>query len=290
MRLTRSEIAALCYADVFDYPLTKEELQKFRIAGKSVRTGFPKKSDRSSDQSVQKITELHKGYYTLKNRGRLVSLREKREHWATLKLQTAIQIARLLRYIPAIRLIAVSGALAMRNTDYDDDIDLLIVTKAGLLWTTRFLAVGLVEFLGKRRRPSSRNIGDKICLNMFVDEAHLGIPKNEQDVFSAHEVAQMKILWGREETIRRFRKENEWIRKYLPNIKYQISESKNTNFSISQFLNFIECIVRQLQLFYMKNHRTNEVVRDGYLRFHPNDARTWILPAFEKRLRRHGMV
>jgi hypothetical protein len=84
---------------------------------------------------------------------------------------------------------------------------------------TRLFSVFLVELTGKRRRPGDQKVKDKICLNMLLDESHLAIPEKERDLFSAHEVCQMKPLWEKERTYQKFLKANQWSQEFLPNWK-----------------------------------------------------------------------
>jgi len=51
----------------------------------------------------------------------------------------------------------------------------------------------------------------------------------------------------------------------------------------------IEYFCKTVQLWYMKKHRTNEVISDTMLRFHPKDARIWIKREFAKRLARYNV-
>ncbi len=302
-RLSAGKAAAICYADVFDFPLSREELIKFQISN-------------FSPQINPKIRVSHlktKGaYYFLKGREKLVALRKKRESWSHGKIALAMHTAKLLSIVPTIQMVAVTGGLAMNNCDKDDDIDFLIIAKSGTMWTTRFLSVLLLELLGKRRRPFEQSASNKICLNMFIDDSHLKVPEKEQDIFSAHEVAQIKVLWSREGTKDRLWKENRWVNKFLPHYKASNSKSqinpkllaiklKQKNSLIlhwhlkfiwilnSGIWNLSEKILKSAQLFYMKSRRTNEVIKEGYLRFHPKDARDWIIPEFEKRLEQIGL-
>ena len=45
------------------------------------------------------------------------------------------------------------------------------------------------------------------------------IPEKEQDLFSAHEVCQMKLVWEKERTYQKFLKANQWSQEFLPNWK-----------------------------------------------------------------------
>ncbi len=283
-------IKTLCYSDIFEYPLTNDEISKWliklKIKNKKIITTI------KNDELIREKD----GYYFLKGRETIVDIRKKREIFSKQKIIIAKKIASFLKIIPTIRLVGITGALALNNVKEDDDIDLLIVTSRNLLWTTRFLVTILVELIGKRRRPNEIAVNNKICLNMFLDENHLVIPIEERNLFSAHEVAQLQPIWDRDNTYSIFLTENSWIRRYLPNIlnedikKLNIIKSRRNNnpLSIFPFLsvrNFIENFLKYFQLRYMRKKRTTEVIREGVIRFHPNDVRGLVMEKFNKKLR-----
>ncbi len=205
-------LRTLAYADVFDYPLTAQEIYRFLIAKKRIDNSSLKQDLKKLPQVSQK-----KGFYHLKNREKTVSLRKKREQWSRKKLKIAKRVANWLKLIPTIKMVAVTGALAMNNSNEGDDIDLFFITSANRLWLSRGLIVTFLRLTGYYRRP--KKIKNKICPNMLLDERHLKIPKKEQDLFSAHEVCQLKLLWDRDKTYQRFIKENQWVNHFLPNWK-----------------------------------------------------------------------
>ena len=47
----------------------------------------------------------------------------------------------------------------------------------------------------------------------------------------------------------------------------------------------LEALARWGQLKYMKPRRTTEVVEPGRIRFHPQDAREWVLKEYQTRLK-----
>ena len=51
----------------------------------------------------------------------------------------------------------------------------------------------------------------------------------------------------------------------------------------------LENLARWGQLKYMAGKKTTEVVGVGRLRFHPQDARSWVLPEYEKKLKKLGI-
>jgi len=196
-------LRTLCYADIFDYPLTEQEIRRWLIG--------------SSDQQLK--FEKKKPFYFLKGRGKIVAIRKRREKWSREKFKIARRVTGWLKFIPTIKMVAVTGALAMNNAHQEDDIDLLIVSQKNRLWLTRLMTVLLTEVVAQRRRPADKEFKNKICLNMFLDEAHLVIPKSEQDLFSCHEVCQLKPIWEKDRVYQKFIKSNQWVKQYLPNWK-----------------------------------------------------------------------
>src|SRR3989338_9214218 len=214
-RLEKAILSALIYADIFDYPLTIKEIGKyliqFKIQSASWRTKF-----KITAKDLEFIKYKNSFYYLI-GRENIIKSRREREQWSVEKIKKADKISHILKFIPTVRLIGITGALAVNNSKEEDDIDLLIITKRGLLWTTRFLVTIICELINVRRRPDDKETNNKICLNMFLDEDHLSIPSKERDLFSAHEVLQMRPVYNKDKTYEKFLQENLWVREYLPN-------------------------------------------------------------------------
>ena len=193
-------IATAAYADIFDFPLAREELVRWMI--KAHRPNLTKLQQKD-------------GYYFLKGREGIVSLRKKRSIWQPDKWDIARRAAKVLSSIPMVRLVGVTGGLAMNNADQADDIDLFIVVADRWLWTTRFLATLSMDLVGLRRHPNDSKVANKVCLNMFVST--LAVPAAERDLFSAHEVLQMEPIADKGSTYKKFLAANSWTQKFLPN-------------------------------------------------------------------------
>ena len=213
-QLQKAILKTLAYGDVFGYPLKKEEICQFLLS--DIRYGILDIS-----KALKRIPQVSQqdAFYFLGGRAKIVALRKKREKWSQNKLQIAQKVAKWLKTNPFIKMVAVTGNLAMNNSDKDDDIDLLIIAGKNRLWLTRFLTVLLVELVANRRRPGDKDVKDKICLNMFLAEDCLQVPKKEQDLFSAHEVCQLKPIWHKDNTYQEFITQNQWYQKFLPNWK-----------------------------------------------------------------------
>lgn len=210
-------LATLCYHDLFDYPLKLEEICRFLIS----RSPLAKTKIKSQLKSLSQQGKVEgKGeFYFLKNRETIVQSRQKKETITGKKLKIAKQAATCLSRLPTIKMIAVTGAVAINNAQKDDDIDFLIITSANRLWLTRPLTVLLLELMGARRRPNEARVANKICLNIFLNENQLSLPQSKRNLFTAHEIVQMKVLWQKGNLYQKFLKANQWLEKFLINWK-----------------------------------------------------------------------
>jgi len=122
----------------------------------------------------------------------------------------AMRYGTWLGRLPFVRMVALTGALAMRNVaESDDDLDYLLVTAPDRVWLARAFAIIVVRLVKWR--------GVTICPNyVLADDALL---QDQKDLFVAHEVAQMIPICGYP-LYWRFRETNRWVGAYLPNAKF----------------------------------------------------------------------
>jgi len=287
MNFEQAIAATLVYFDIFDYPLTIDEIARW----------LPLSISFTRSRLLRLTKELAKkgflaqkeGFYFLSGRGKIVLKRKENKEASGLKLKIAQKIARILIKVPGVLLVGLTGNLAMMDAQESDDIDLLIITRRDKIWTARFLTVLLLEILGQRRRPKSKRIKDKICLNLFLDEAHLRFKKNRQDLYTAHEILQMKPLAEKENIYQRFLKANAWTKDFLPHAfqeKMGMHRQDLNVFSKKRHSKgiLIEKVLSSLQLWYMRKRRTTEQVKKGQLFFHPQDKRKEVVKRYHKKI------
>lgn len=305
-QLFSSILKTLSYADIFDFPLTLEEIWKYLISEKPVSVENLVETIKANEDFIEKKGK----YYFLLNRAKIVSVRKKRENYSRKKLITAKKVARILSYIPQIKLLGISGSLAVGNSDKADDIDIFIITKKDSLWTTRFLVSVILLVLGVKRRINEVFVQDKICPNMYLAQDSLEIAKNMHSLFSAHEIAQLKVLVNKDKSYEKFLSANSWILNFLPNIvdgklaikrqdvgkPYDVSWSgkdvvsagyrnnsakcKESGFFLGILKLIIEKSLYKLQILYMKRHKTNELISENMAKFHPQDKTRKILELY----------
>ena len=254
MELKSSEKLAINYHDIFDYPLTSEELFRW---------------------SSSKILRSKK-YFFVKGRNLIIKKRLQNEKYSRAKLKIAKSASELIGKIPTVKFVGITGALAMMNAGKDSDIDLMIVTKANTLWTTRLLCYwSLVIGHWSLRRPRNKNEKDMLCLNLWLDESDLKWDVADRNLYTAHEIAQVVPLVNKDKTYERFIFNNKWILNYWPN-SVRIRGYKEKVISpdssfLSSILLILEQFVFKLQYLYMKPKITREVVSKTRAIFHPND-------------------
>jgi hypothetical protein len=297
--LTTAIIKTLCYADVFDYPLTRQEIYRFLIAEKP-------HSQYQVDQTLEKLAAVKKivpkgEYFYLPQRSKLISLRQKRLHVSQAKISLAKRITRPISYIPGVNAIFLTGALAMQNADATDDIDILLVTKAGRLWITRLLVTLVLNQQGIRRKPPGKSVGnnsslknitgryqDLICPNMYLDLNTLKIPESKQNIYTAHETIQVKPLHDPHGIHHQFLAANSWVSKYLPHaLPKNLAHIHNDSKPTPLIARIIEHGAYFGQRLYMTRRRTRETITRSSAYFHPRDTGKQVLIAYEAKLAVH---
>lgn len=200
--LERGILQAVSYSDVFDFPLTLEEIHHNLIG----TSGALSDVQAALDQLVPVWLECRQDYYTLPGRLHLVAVRQRRAKSSAALWPHAIRQGRSIARFPFVRMVAVTGALSVNNAKENDDIDYLVVTDVGRLWLCRALIILLVKRAERR--------GELICPNYFLTTKALALP--ERDLFTAHELLQMVPIAGRA-VFREMIALNSWAREYLPN-------------------------------------------------------------------------
>lgn len=216
--LDKSILATIAYYDIFDFPLTREEVFTYLSAQSQPDLGFRFSQDEVSLRlkalADKKIVDHIDGFYALPQREHLVPLRLKKQKIAVGKIKKAVRAAKILAAIPYIRAVYASGSLSLLNTSYESDLDVFIIAKAGRIWTARFLATLAMNILGMRRKPNHKVSPDRVCLNHYITDSSLGIPHH--GVFAAHNYVNMLPLYLAEESINEnFKKANHWIFSYM---------------------------------------------------------------------------
>jgi predicted nucleotidyltransferase len=269
--MEESEKLSVFYHDLFDYPLTFSDLIKWNIGMECI----------TSIKNNTSVT-CNNGYYFLEKHDGLIYKRILRKRVSEKKILIAKKASRILSLIPSIKMIAVTGSLAMENAEDKSDIDLMIITKSGALWSTRLFVYFVIYLFGiQKRNPGDKIQEDKLCLNMWMDENDL-IWRSPRNIYTAHEIAQIMPLANKDRTYEKFLFRNKWVLNFWPNsvkienLRYLTRDTVKIKKSrIGE--NLLEKIVFKLQYIHMKAKITREVITKTRAIFHPNDIGKTVL-------------
>ncbi|HET9907860.1 MAG TPA: hypothetical protein VFQ23_14510 [Anaerolineales bacterium] len=206
--LSRAILQTVAYSDLFDYPLSAREIHRYLTGIKA-----------SLEEVVRALREdgvvgQTDSYFTLHGREEIVRIRMQRVFHSSLLLPSAIAYGRMLGNLPYIRMVALTGSLAVMNVSGNPDFDYMLVTTPGRLWIARAFALALNRL--------ARLQGYTLCPNLLVSELALEWP--EKDLYSARELCQMIPIAGFD-TYRRLLQVNRWIERFLPNAYAELEKT-----------------------------------------------------------------
>jgi len=199
-------LRTLLYADVFGFPMTPEEIHHFLIHDAPV--GLKQVEEiLATSPFIREHVEMDCGFAVCAGRRGLIDQRIEREKASQTLWPLARRYGKWLARLPFVRMVAVTGALAMNNAAGEhDDLDYMLVTAEGRVWLARAFSILLVR--------AARLRGVIICPNYVLSESAL--EQNKKDLFIAHEVTQMTPIYGLP-LYWVFRDANSWVADHLPN-------------------------------------------------------------------------
>ncbi|MBK9556291.1 MAG: hypothetical protein V9F05_17940 [Chitinophagaceae bacterium] len=201
---TSAVFKVLAYYDVFKYPLTLPEIEKYatfrfhQLSEVEEALGFLK----------ERLIIFQFGeFYSLRNEFCLITRRTSGNLAAFNIYKKAQKRAALIHQFPFVRSVNISGSLSKNYYDESTDIDFFVMTKPGRLWLCRLL-------LTLYKKVFLFNSRKYFCINYYVDTDHLEIP--DKNLFSATEIVTLRNMSGAA-YYRQFITANTWVNNYFPN-------------------------------------------------------------------------
>ena len=198
--LEHAILEALAYSDIFEYPLRLDELHRYL----PLRAKVEQLS--GALESLNGRVGRKDGFYFLAGREAFVEIRGQCEARSQKLMPRALKYGRVLGFLPFVRMVALTGSLAVRNISGDQDFDYMLVAAPGRVWTARAFALLFNRFV--------HLFGHTLCPNLIVSENALEWPV--QDLYSARELCQMIPITGLD-VYSRLLKANAWAKEFLPN-------------------------------------------------------------------------
>lgn len=210
MPLRPSILKVVAYFDLFNYPVTLEEICFFMDREAPVSVLTPELDALVAEKRLFRLG----AFYSLQNDPLLTERRLKGNRHADELLRIADRISRFLYQFPYVKGIGISGSLSKHYADEDADIDYFIITSSNRLWIARTLMHLVKKWSFLRGRQHW------YCMNYFVDEEALEI--EEKNIFTATELITLLPACGNGGLVRFF-DANNWVTSFLPQYKHRTS-------------------------------------------------------------------
>ncbi len=299
--LSRQIIITLAYSDVFDYPLSLDEIY--------LAINYPT----TKEEIKQELTHLVNkkniflfdnqkdnkavSWFSLQNNEDIFTKRKIRNDNAKIFLERAKNISLTIGKLPFVRGVMISGSLSKNCIDDTSDIDYFIITAPEKVWIVHSLLVFYRNFFLKNKK--------ELCCNYTIDTFSLHIKHHTQYV--ATEIATVLPTFG-QEIYQDFIQNNDWIKDFFPHFTLKENENKATDLKLSFWENLLKkslekilnnYIGKQLNLFLMRRiekrwrkfHKDNTLFTEEIISLTPNIAKGHgiryhenIMKAFEEKI------
>jgi hypothetical protein len=322
IELEEAIVRTIAFFDLFSYPLTVFEIWKY-LDIKCELSEIMESLDNITEKSPNSLFERERignknGFYFLIGREEIIKERMARYNYTDRKFKRAVWVAKIFKFIPWIKMIAIGNIIGAHNLKKESDIDFFIITENKRIWISRFFCVLIIKILGLR--PNHEKTKDKICLSFFVSEEDLNLerlmlkkeypetqrdpssraPQDDKigkDIYFIYWLAGLTSIYDRDNTFEKFINKNDWLKNYLPN--WQSSEASHRydagqGFSwfyrdtIDMFFGGLEKRIKEFQMEIMPrqikdmmNLDNRVVVDDGIIKLHVNDRREEYLEKFK---------
>lgn len=299
MNLKESILKTIAYFDIFDFPLTAEEIKNYLykhnnpIHIKEIKGVLVEMTENG-------LIERIRDYYLLKNRGKIVETRKTRKFISEKFWQRVNLYSKHMNSVPFVRMLAVCNNLAYNNASEESDIDLFIVIEPGRMWIARLIITAILQFHGVRRHGNK--IKGRFCLSFFITTNKLNMEPLQipnEDPYLAYWTQNLTPFYGKDVYHEFKRLNQDWLKdKYSLNFN-EDSERYLCAIPKNKFKNFIEFVLngkmgnlfeeflkktlkkKTLRSMNSLSSDADVIVNDDMLKFHNHDKRREYLKKFK---------
>ena len=210
--MRESILRMVMYFDVFKHPLTLSELE--RLVGPD-QPGAVR--DTLDALVAENILESTGRYRHCPGRCDWVPHREQRTRWAEQLWPNACRAAAALAHLPFVRGVCITGSLSKSSTTLDGDVDFLLLSAPGRVWSLKTLTQAA-------RWPMPSAMRELFCTNYILatDTLHL----DARNLFTAVELATAVPMYG-PEACAAFISANSWASRFVPGLDWSLQRAHN---------------------------------------------------------------
>ncbi len=201
----------LAYSSCFSFALSKKEIFERLAKGQEKIFISSKKIENSLRKLIsQSLIQSDGQYFFLKKRD--LENRLQRAKFISIKKKEIQNFVDLIKKVPFVKAVVLTGSTAVDNAQKDDDLDFMIICQHNTLWLTRFILILLTKL--KDKRPEKEN-SNAWCLNLWLDENDLVISEERRSLYEAYEILQMNFVYDVADFKKQFLNANPWLKNYL---------------------------------------------------------------------------
>ncbi|MEZ0205393.1 radical SAM protein [Ideonella sp.] len=195
-------LRALAYRQVFDCPLSADEVWQF--------LDEPGVSDGEVKAALQRLqtaglVACRDGLFWIAEMDDPIARWTANRDRADAAMPEALAVGHGVMRLPFVEGVAISGSLSKRSLSESGDYDFMIITRPGRLW--------VVYVLLRIYRNQLRSM-ELLCSNYVLASHKLALER--RDAFTAMELATLHPVAGRD-CLTRMQQANPWVDEYLPN-------------------------------------------------------------------------
>lgn len=293
----RAIIKTISFFSLFEYPLTASELAAWIKSDISVPAGETHRAATRFAREERSPIGFKNGFFFLS--GHEASVEHRMQNFLTHlpKFSRARRAARLISWIPFLRMVSICNTVAMATSHQESDIDFFIIASTGRLWLVRLLTALVLQCAGLRRH--GRRVANRVCLSFYTTDSALdlsGMRLPQGDIYMTYWPTQLVLLLNADGMYEKFVEANKWVSSSLPQADFESALRDTRMISLSRasraashmlekvfngrFGDFVERVCRLLQ--HAKMKRTPQgarpvenavVISDTMLKFHEHDRR-----------------
>jgi hypothetical protein len=291
-----SILKLLLYYDVFDHPLTKEEI----ILNCNLNGEATANPGILEEMTVKGLIYRLDRYYSVRNDFSLVEKRKNGNRQAAMSLPKAIKVAKFISCFPFIRSVSLSGSLSKEYMDEKTDIDYFIIASPNRLWLARTLLI-------LYKRIFLFNSHKYFCLNYFIDFEHLEI--EQKNIFTATELFTLIPVTGKN-YMHEFIETNSWVKQYFQ--RYPIRDigsvepyhdsllKKSLEWILNHFFgNVLDILAMKLTIKFWKRKYINDAknlfdksfrLKRYVAKYHPRNFQELVMDLYEQKVRKYEQL
>jgi hypothetical protein len=241
---------------------------------------------------LENEVKSEKGFFYLDPHLDIVNDRLKKLNYFKKKTKKARRFSRFVSFWPFIEGIAVANIIGDHNLREGSDIDIFVISSPGKAWLSRFVCAFSAKILGLR--PNLKTKKDKICLSFYISSDNLNLKRqlySPEDLYFVYWIANLEIIYNKDNIFAHFYRANNWIKEYLPNFNFPekekySSDEKRENFSKTSFMErfskFLQLKIMPKKLKEKKGDSGGVVLSDNIIKLFLEDKRPFFIERYNK--------